>query len=73
MHQCAPPFSTAATISPRRRFEPPSTLDADLRVKTANRSFYDSFQVSKEETENRLVYDLGDGQWDIPRFAEIAE
>ena len=42
--------------------EPFVVLDADLRVKTANRSFYDSFRVSKEEAENRLVYDLGNGQ-----------
>jgi len=32
----------------------------------ANHSFFESFHVSKEETENRLVYELGDGQWDIP-------
>lgn len=41
-------------------------LNIDLRVKTANRAFYDAFHVSQEETENRLVYDLGNGQWDIP-------
>jgi PAS domain S-box-containing protein len=46
--------------------EPFVVLDIDLRVKTANRAFYDSFHVSKGETENRLVYDLGNGQWDIP-------
>lgn len=46
--------------------EPFVVLDDDLRVKTANRSFYDSFRVSKEETENYFVYDLGNGQWDIP-------
>ena len=46
--------------------EPFLVLDGNLRVKTANRSFYDSFQVSKEETENRFVYDLGNGQWNIP-------
>ena len=46
--------------------EPFVVLDSDLRVKTANRSFYDSFRVSKEETENCFVYDLGNGQWDIP-------
>lgn len=45
--------------------EPFVVLNVDLRVKTANRSFYDSFKVTKEETENRLVYDLGNGQWDI--------
>jgi PAS domain S-box-containing protein len=46
--------------------EPFVVLNRDLRVKTANRSFFESFHVSKEETENRLVYDLGNGQWDIP-------
>jgi len=46
--------------------EPFVVLDGDLRVKTANRSFYDSFQVTKEGTENCLVYELGDGQWDNP-------
>jgi PAS domain-containing protein len=37
--------------------EPFVVLDSDLRVRTANRSFYDSFHVSKAETENSLVYD----------------
>ena len=46
--------------------EPFLVLNGDLRVRTANRSFFKSFHVSKEETENRLVYDLGNGQWDIP-------
>jgi len=46
--------------------EPFLVLDGDLRVKTANRAFYDSFRAVKEETETRFLYDLGDGQWDIP-------
>src|SRR5271154_6492369 len=46
--------------------EPFVVLNRDLRVKTANHSFFESFHVSKEDTENRLVYDLGNGQWDIP-------
>ncbi len=53
--------------------EPFLVLDHDLRVKTANRSFYDSFHVSKEETENRLVYDLGNGQWDIPALRKLLD
>jgi PAS domain S-box-containing protein len=53
--------------------EPFVVLDADLRVKTANRSFYDSFRVSKEETETRLVYDLGNGQWDIPALRKLLD
>lgn len=53
--------------------EPFVVLDSDLRVKTANRSFYDSFHVTKEETENRLVYDLGNGQWDIPGLRKLLD
>jgi len=53
--------------------EPFLVLDQNLRVKTANRSFYDSFHVSKEETENHLVYDLGNGQWDIPALRKLLD
>jgi len=53
--------------------EPFVVLDGDLRVKTANRSFYDSFHVSKEETENCFVYDLGNGQWDIPGLRTLLD
>lgn len=53
--------------------EPFLVLDHDLRVRTANRSFYDTFRVSKEETENRLVYDLGNGQWDIPTLRKLLD
>ena len=61
------------TTSLRHLREPFVVLDSDLRVKTANRSFYDSFHVSKEETENRLVYDLGNGQWDIPGLRKLLD
>lgn len=53
--------------------EPFVVLDSDLRVKSANRSFYDTFQVTKEETENRLVYDLGNGQWDISGLRKLLD
>lgn len=53
--------------------EPFMVLDGDLRVKTANRSFYDWFQVTKEETEQQLVYDLGNGQWDIPGLRTLLD
>src|SRR3989339_355343 len=41
-------------------------LDKDLRVVSASRSFYDKFKVKEKETEGKLVYELGNGQWDIP-------
>ena len=53
--------------------EPFVVLDGSLRVKTANRSFYDSFNVSKGETENHFVYDLGNGQWDIPALRTLLD
>lgn len=46
--------------------EPFLVLTADLRVVSANRAFYQTFRVSPKETEAKLVYELGDGQWDIP-------
>lgn len=48
-------------------------LGRDLRVRTANQSFYDCFRVESEDTEGRLVYELGNGQWDIPELRELLE
>ncbi len=53
--------------------EPFVVLDSTLRVKTANRSFYETFQVSKAETEKCFVYDLGNGQWDIPGLRKLLD
>ena len=41
-------------------------LDDDLRVIVGSRSFYQAFQVTPLETEGRLLYELGNRQWDIP-------
>ena len=48
-------------------------LNADLRVERANRSFYDYFRVAPEETVGRLVYELGEGQWDIPALRHMLD
>src|SRR5688500_11835867 len=48
-------------------------LDTSLRVHSANRAFYQTFHVSSEETENRLIYELGNGQWDIPSLRTLLE
>ncbi|MCF8044187.1 MAG: PAS domain-containing protein, partial [Desulfarculaceae bacterium] len=53
--------------------EPLLVLDRDLGVVSANRSFYDFFKTRPGETEGRLVYELGNGQWDIPRLRELLE
>src|SRR3982751_3852529 len=53
--------------------EPLLILDATLRVRSGNRAFYHTFQVSAEETENRLIYELGNGQWDSPDLRTLLE
>ena len=53
--------------------EPLVVLDGDLRVRTANRSFYHTFQVTPEETGNCLLYELGNHQWDIPALRTLLE
>jgi signal transduction histidine kinase/CheY-like chemotaxis protein len=53
--------------------EPLLILDTTLRVRSGNRAFYQTFQVSLEETENRLIYELGNGQWDIPALRTLLE
>jgi signal transduction histidine kinase/CheY-like chemotaxis protein len=53
--------------------EPLLMLDTSLRVRSANRAFYQTFQVSSEETEDRLIYELGNGQWDIPALRTLLE
>ncbi len=53
--------------------EPLIVLDSALKVVTANRSFYRTFDVKPGETEGVLIYDLGNRQWDIPRLRELLE
>ena len=53
--------------------EPLLILDVTLRVRSANRAFYQTFHVSPAETEGRLIYELGNGQWDIPDLRTLLE
>ena len=48
--------------------EPLIVLDQELRVVAASRSFYLTFKVNAADTQGKLLYDLGDGQWDIPKL-----
>ncbi|MEO6569625.1 MAG: PAS domain S-box protein, partial [Opitutaceae bacterium] len=48
-------------------------LEKDLRVVLANESFYEHFKVTPAETERRMVFDLGDGQWQIPKLRTLLE
>jgi two-component sensor histidine kinase len=53
--------------------EPLVVLDSDLRVVTASRSFYLTFRVDRQTTQGQLLYDLGDGQWDIAELRNLLE
>lgn len=53
--------------------EPLVVLDGNLRVRSANRAFYQTFQVTPEDTEDRRLYDLGNGQWSIPKLRSLLE
>jgi PAS domain S-box-containing protein len=73
LHQVATEIHeyTASIVATVR--EPLLVLDADLRVQSASRSFYENFRVTPEGTENRLLYDLGNRQWDIPALRRLLE
>ncbi len=53
--------------------EPFLVLDDQLRVLAASPSFYRVFKVDPEQTFGRLLYTLGDGQWDIPALRVLLE
>ncbi len=54
-------------------YQPLLVLDKNLRVKTANNSFYKTFKVNEQETEGVLIYDLGNRQWNIPELRTLLE
>ncbi len=53
--------------------EPFLILDKDLCVMAASESFYRIFQVDERDTEGKLVYKLGNGQWNIPSLKKLLE
>src|SRR4051812_174944 len=53
--------------------EPLLILDHKLCIRFANRSFYLAFKVVPEKTLDRLVYEVGDAQWNIPRLRHLLD
>lgn len=51
--------------------EPILLLNSDLRISASNPAFSRMFRVQREETEGKLIYDLGNGQWNIPRLSAL--
>ena len=53
--------------------EPLVVLDKNLRIKSANHAFYKTFQIHEAETEGKLMYELGNRQWDIPALRTLLD
>ncbi|MBA4167924.1 MAG: PAS domain-containing protein, partial [Chitinophagaceae bacterium] len=53
--------------------EPLIILNKNLRVISANRSYLNKFHTTGEEIEGKLLFDLGDKQWNIPRLRKMVE
>src|SRR5688572_19752914 len=48
-------------------------LDNQFRIVKANATFYRLFKTTEEDTEHRMIFDLGDGQWNIPSLRELLQ
>ncbi len=53
--------------------EPLIVLGEELNVVTANRSFLSMFQTTAEEIKEKSVFDIGTGQWDVPRLKKLLQ
>ncbi|RZJ76152.1 MAG: PAS domain-containing protein [Flavobacterium sp.] len=53
--------------------EPLIVLDKNMRVKSANASYYRVFSTSERDTEGRVLFDVGFAQWNIPGLREQFE
>jgi len=76
MNQPIPGIDDAQTLAQaivNTIHEPLLVLDAGLRVLAASRAFYEIFRVDPEHTMGCLLYDLGDGQWNIPALRLLLE
>ncbi len=51
--------------------QPLLVLDAELKVVTANLAFYQVFQMLPTQTENQSIFDLGQGDWNIPKLRSL--
>ena len=51
--------------------EPLLVLDGDYKVRFGNRSFYRAFRSAPEGTETRSLFELGNGEWNLPRLRAL--
>jgi len=48
-------------------------LNGGLKIVSANPSFYRTFHITPQETEGQTLYELGNGQWNIPALRQLLE
>ena len=53
--------------------EPVLVLDKDIKIKSANKSFYKTFKVTEADSIGKSLYKLGNNQWNIPKLRELLE
>ncbi|MEZ5845100.1 MAG: chemotaxis protein CheB, partial [Hyphomicrobiaceae bacterium] len=53
--------------------DPLLVLNPDLTVRAANQRFYDQFAVDPAQTVGHAIYELGDGQWDMPELRRLLD
>ena len=53
--------------------DPLLILDTDLRIKRATSGFYHKFKTNEKETDGHFLYEINNGEWDIPRLRELLE
>src|SRR5690242_1481526 len=51
--------------------DPLLVLDESLCIQNASRSFFQTFKVDRDETIGQRIYDLGNGQWNIPELRRL--
>lgn len=53
--------------------DPLLVIDQALCVQSASRAFYKTFKVGRDETIGRPIYELGNGQWNIPELRVLLQ
>jgi chemotaxis protein methyltransferase CheR len=53
--------------------DPLLVLDTDMRIVAASRAFHQIFQLVGQNIQGRLIYEIDDGQWNIPELRTILE
>ena len=53
--------------------EPMIVLDKELKIRAVNKAFLETFRTAPEDTADRLIYDLGNRQWNIPSLRKLLE